>query len=980
MTSTTFSVPLRHYSTFSSGFYSTRTSRWLSKIRSYIFAQDDPDHFVPNYRWTPIVSGVVIPFAILLEIPGLTERWYIRTEGNTTVETRPNPVILDVGMAVSMACALIANICLVLRFLEKRVRIVTILCIAFLTVHDLINISAVTIFGVEHRFDDGFTYGQSFWITLCSTVASTFTNITLVYDFVRTPNFAESGSGLTRRQRGLVIIVIVLLAYIAFGALVNSLLLNLSFIDGLYFTTVTIETIGFGDLHPDNTASRVWICFYAVVGIINIGVVIAMCRETVLEGLEMGYRKRIRALRQRRREARRFRRWETRWRRAVEWRLRERRQPVWVSDSEDARSHDGVRFVGLPGGTAGAGEEGRFWRFVRGIRWRGHAPGGPVEDRPSRRVRGHPFGKRLNLNALSNVELEEAALEAGVPLELFLDPGPHRQQDALSVARGAPHATPTSGGRAVVDVHNVGAMLGLHGTFANDPWPPEPATPTHAQLGRMAAVLTKVALTHSGRHAHMPGHPSEDAEQRGVPEHGQPQSTQAGEGKEKEEGGHQQAHAHGHGRHLAMERYAHVPKWLREFKRGAQQTSRISYEELEETMRAEEKKAHYAKLIIAYGLFFVFWIVGSAIFSATESWSYGIAMYFCFVAFTTLGYGDYSPQTPAGRSIFVVWALFGVGTLTILVSVLQEAGSSRYKSALHSHVFDRAVRKFRQKEAREAEQVLQGHPLRQDSGDKREHPGVLQKNGGANGHPNGHATPRQPEPASQQAATERIRSVQDTARRELEALPTEIIRQARAFHDSIQYFIGAGTDEDTGDPVLTSQEGTINVPEELRKLLDEIATTENIGDRVKKEILQDDDARKTLFMLNIERALRNMIRSAERALAALADRDALIALDGQRQTSTSRVTLARFAETDHHSRSRSRSSKRTVRSHSWSRSRRRNSSPTDSMRAPSPPRPYYRNADSSSISLARQSVHEEPQAGSSSLPRSNSQWGHFKLQ
>lgn len=39
-----------------------------------------------------------------------------------------------------------------------------------------------------------------------------------------------------------------------------------------------------------------------------------------------------------------------------------------------------------------------------------------------------------------------------------------------------------------------------------------------------------------------------------------------------------------------------------------------------------------------------------------------------FIAFSTIGYGDYSPATPAGRSVFVVWALLGVGAMTILVS------------------------------------------------------------------------------------------------------------------------------------------------------------------------------------------------------------------------------------------------------------------------------------------------------------------------
>lgn len=39
-----------------------------------------------------------------------------------------------------------------------------------------------------------------------------------------------------------------------------------------------------------------------------------------------------------------------------------------------------------------------------------------------------------------------------------------------------------------------------------------------------------------------------------------------------------------------------------------------------------------------------------------------------FVAFSTIGYGDLTPVTPTGRSVFIVWALLGVGAMTILIS------------------------------------------------------------------------------------------------------------------------------------------------------------------------------------------------------------------------------------------------------------------------------------------------------------------------
>jgi hypothetical protein len=138
----------------------------------------------------------MIPFSIMLSIPSLTGHWYIRTEGDITTEIRPNPTLLDVAMGFSMACGGLASAFLVLRFAERCVKWTTLASIAFLTLHDLINIPAVTIFGVINRFDDGFTYGQSFWFTVCSTILSTVTNIGLIVDYVNTKDFARSGEFL----------------------------------------------------------------------------------------------------------------------------------------------------------------------------------------------------------------------------------------------------------------------------------------------------------------------------------------------------------------------------------------------------------------------------------------------------------------------------------------------------------------------------------------------------------------------------------------------------------------------------------------------------------------------------------------------------------------------------------------------------------------------------------------------------------------
>jgi len=105
---------------------------------------------------------------------------------------------------------------------------------------------------------------------------------------------------------------------------------------------------------------------------------------------------------------------------------------------------------------------------------------------------------------------------------------------------------------------------------------------------------------------------------------------------------------------------------------------------LESTVAAEERIAFIARLTVALLVFILFWMVGSVVFMTTENWDFGRAVYFCFIAFTTVGYGDYSPQTPAGRSIFVAWALLGVAAMTILISILAEAYSSQFKTMIRT--------------------------------------------------------------------------------------------------------------------------------------------------------------------------------------------------------------------------------------------------------------------------------------------------------
>jgi potassium channel subfamily K, other eukaryote len=212
-------LPLTFTGTMSSSSMNTfsRPSlpNWLVRTREVLFGSPrDREESVSTYRRAVIISGNLIPFSILLEIPGLTENWYVRTSGYQIVESRKNPPWLMVLLSISLALAVLANIALVSRFLERRVKRSTIICITALTVHgnllpsypsnqvelvassDILNITTVVTWTTQHPSHDGFTNSGAFWMTTCSTIVSTITNVILIWDLVKTPNFDKAGMSL----------------------------------------------------------------------------------------------------------------------------------------------------------------------------------------------------------------------------------------------------------------------------------------------------------------------------------------------------------------------------------------------------------------------------------------------------------------------------------------------------------------------------------------------------------------------------------------------------------------------------------------------------------------------------------------------------------------------------------------------------------------------------------------------------------------
>ena len=91
----------------------------------------------------------------------------------------------------------------------------------------------------------------------------------------------------------------------------------------------------------------------------------------------------------------------------------------------------------------------------------------------------------------------------------------------------------------------------------------------------------------------------------------------------------------------------------------------------------------WAALTMSVTAFAILWCVGAIVFWQVErnhqQMSYFEALYFCYVSLLTIGYGDYSPKSNAGRPVFILWSLVAVPTMTVLISHMGDTVISGFK-------------------------------------------------------------------------------------------------------------------------------------------------------------------------------------------------------------------------------------------------------------------------------------------------------------
>jgi hypothetical protein len=95
------------------------------------------------------------------------------------------------------------------------------------------------------------------------------------------------------------------------------------------------------------------------------------------------------------------------------------------------------------------------------------------------------------------------------------------------------------------------------------------------------------------------------------------------------------------------------------------------FRELRDLFRQPEYRAILVWVILLL-------LIGTIFYNQVEGWELLDSLYFSVVTLSTVGYGDFSPDTAAGKVFAIVYMLVGLGLLTAFVSMLAKQRLSRH--------------------------------------------------------------------------------------------------------------------------------------------------------------------------------------------------------------------------------------------------------------------------------------------------------------
>jgi potassium channel subfamily K len=260
-------------------------------------ADADAAYLQPSRWWFastafPLMAGTFGPMASAFNICALAAKWRSiqypgDSEDNGQVVQDPSWLI---GInAVSLVIALIANLALLMNMAKrlsfKIAQPITIIgwyISGFILVGLVIAAVKAKSFQLPPEPPPHLT--QAFYYAImAAALYLIIASLMLFTVYGAYAGYYEKNFELTTSQRTLMVQTISFLFYLLAGAAVFSTIENWLFLNGVYWATATLLTVGTGDFYPKTHLGQGLIMPYAIGGVVTLGLVIGSIRSLILE-------------------------------------------------------------------------------------------------------------------------------------------------------------------------------------------------------------------------------------------------------------------------------------------------------------------------------------------------------------------------------------------------------------------------------------------------------------------------------------------------------------------------------------------------------------------------------------------------------------------------------------------------------------------------------------------------------------------------
>ncbi|CAR22438.1 Tok1p [Lachancea thermotolerans CBS 6340] len=224
----------------------------------------------------PVITACLGPISNTIAVAGIVGKWRADAAG----KTHPDPKGVYAVNVVSLALGCVSNFVLLLHF-SKRVGYIR---------AQLTNIVGWTLAGGLLLADVIVCSQRDFPPNLQRTVGFWYASFTVLLYFGSTVLLSIHYCGykagkypakfnLTDSERNVMIFTFVLSIWFIWGSAMFSKLIEISFDEALYFCTVSILTIGLGDIVPLSVSAKIMTLVYSMSGVIILGLIVALTRS-----------------------------------------------------------------------------------------------------------------------------------------------------------------------------------------------------------------------------------------------------------------------------------------------------------------------------------------------------------------------------------------------------------------------------------------------------------------------------------------------------------------------------------------------------------------------------------------------------------------------------------------------------------------------------------------------------------------------------